>query len=69
MKRDELWKVYVAKNPVFAAPDATVTLTARGLKKMFEQTYDHGFKAGVRSGMTLERGLSSFKSGLFGKKS
>ena len=39
MKKSRLWKIYVAKNPSFAG-DGNVTMSARGLRKMFDQTWD-----------------------------
>lgn len=49
MTRAALWAQYVAKNPQFAG-DGNVTLSANGLKKLFEQTWalghDHGFANG-----------------------
>ena len=39
MKKSQLWKIYTAKNPSFAG-DGNITLSARGLRKMFDQTWD-----------------------------
>jgi hypothetical protein len=39
MTRSQLWKIYVKRNPSFAG-DGNVTMTARGLRKMFETTWD-----------------------------
>ena len=39
MKKSQLWKIYCAKNPSFAG-DGNVTMSARGLRKMFDQTWD-----------------------------
>ena len=39
MKKSQLWKIYVAKNPAFER-DGNVTLSTRGLRKMFDQTWD-----------------------------
>ena len=39
MKKSQLWKIYVAKKPSFAG-DGNVTMSARGLRKMFDQTWD-----------------------------
>ena len=39
MKKSQLWKIYVAKNPSFAG-DGNITMSARGLRKMFDQTWD-----------------------------
>jgi len=39
MTRSQLWKIYVKRNPSFDG-DGNVTMTARGLRKMFETTWD-----------------------------
>ena len=47
MSKSDLWAQFVAQNPAFGRDDhATVTLTVRGLKKLFETSYDAGFSAG-----------------------
>jgi hypothetical protein len=45
----------VEKNPRFEGKDATLTFTAAGLKKFFDQTYDMGYKQGKEDGMSLSR--------------
>ena len=45
MKKSQLWKIYVAKNPSFAG-DGNITMSARGLRKLFEQTWDFAFHEG-----------------------
>lgn len=40
MTKEELWGVYCSKNPSFKNPDAKITLTSRGLKKLFDQTWE-----------------------------
>ncbi len=40
MTKDQLWAAYVAKNPTFGDPSNQITLTARGLKKLFDQTWE-----------------------------
>ena len=45
MKKSELWKIYVAKNPSFAG-DGNITMSARGLRKLFDQTWDLAFHEG-----------------------
>lgn len=42
MTKKELWAAYVAKNPSFAG-DGNITMSARGLRKLFDQTWDAGF--------------------------
>jgi transposase len=39
MTRSQLWKIYTDRNPSFDG-DGNVTMTARGLRKMFETTWD-----------------------------
>jgi hypothetical protein len=39
MTRSQLWKIYVKRNPSFDG-DGNVTMSARGLRKMFETTWD-----------------------------
>lgn len=46
MTKSELWKRYVERNPSFDV-DGNITLSARGLLKMFEQTWDIAFDSGV----------------------
>ena len=45
MTKSELWGIYCRKNPKFAE-DGEVTLTARGLRKMFDTTWDTAFYDG-----------------------
>lgn len=42
MKKSELWAIYVRRNPSFDG-DGNVTMTARGLKKLFETTWDTAY--------------------------
>lgn len=45
MKKSELWKTYVAKNPSFAG-NGNVTLSAAGIRKLFNQTWDIAYHEG-----------------------
>jgi hypothetical protein len=45
MKKSQLWKIYVEKNPSFAG-DGNITMSARGLRKLFDQTWDLAFYEG-----------------------
>ncbi len=45
MKKSQLWKIYCAKNPAFER-DGNVTLSTRGLRKLFDQTWDLAFYEG-----------------------
>jgi len=50
MTKDELWKIYVAKNPRFDQPEEMITMPARSLKKLFDQTWEQATKSanGIR---------------------
>jgi hypothetical protein len=43
MNKSDLWQIYCDKNPQFANDDAKITMTGRGLHKLFDQTYDAGY--------------------------
>ena len=45
MKKSQLWKIYTAKNPSFAG-NGNITMSARGLRKLFDQTWDYAFHEG-----------------------
>lgn len=45
MKKSELWKIYVARNPIFAT-NRNVTLSAAGIRKLFDQTWDIAYHEG-----------------------
>jgi hypothetical protein len=45
MTREKLWRAYTDRNPSFAG-DGNVTLSARGLRKMFNTTWDTAFYDG-----------------------
>jgi hypothetical protein len=45
MKKSQLWKIYCAKNPAFER-DGNVTMSARGLRKLFDQTWDFAYEQG-----------------------
>lgn len=49
MTKSELWEAYATRNPSFAA-DAQVTMSAAGLRKLFEQTWSIAFDSGTRQG-------------------
>ena len=45
MTKKELWKIYTARNPSFNG-EGTVTMTAAGLRKLFDTTWDVAFHDG-----------------------
>lgn len=56
MTSSDLWAIYVAKNPVMGTNDDThITLTTRGLKKLFDSAYERGHDAGFENGKAWER--------------
>lgn len=50
MTKQDLWNTYCAKNPSFAELDAKVVMTSRGLKKLFDQTWDMAVSHGMSIG-------------------
>ena len=42
MTREQLWKIYTERNPSFNG-DGNVTMTARGLRKLFDTTWDTAY--------------------------
>lgn len=39
MTKEKLWQIYVERNPSFGG-NGSVTLSAKGLRKMFDTTWD-----------------------------
>jgi len=78
MTKEQLWKIYVDKNPKFLTDGAN--LSVAGLRKFFDQTWDAGHAQGLKNGMTLgndkskthkpktDYAVPDFLSGLFSKK-
>jgi hypothetical protein len=54
LSREELWAQYVAKNPQFAG-EGNVTMSARGLQKLFAQTWTLGHERGFANGRAYEK--------------
>lgn len=63
MTRESLWDAYVSRNPTFASP-GNVTLSAAGLRKLFDQTWDHGEAHGREAALD---DLGDLGGGLAGK--
>lgn len=77
MKREELWLIYIEKNPRFIQEDAHITFTAKGIRQFFERTFDHAFSEGAKQAReeksTWEKtmgknDMTNFFDGLFGGK-
>ena len=45
MKKEELWNIYIKKNPQFAG-EGNITLSKRGLRKLFDTTWDICYEEG-----------------------
>lgn len=65
MTRAELWATYVARNPSFAG-DGNVTLSAAGLRKLFDQTWEKGEEAGRVAATPITRDGTPFNGKPFG---
>jgi hypothetical protein len=63
MTRDELWKLYCDRNPSFSNDGGNVTLGVRGLKKLFEQTWEVARKSGFEHGMAARETADQFRDG------
>ena len=75
MNKEELWNQFVAKNPSFADPDAQITMTARGLRKFYEQTWKFSNNNGFDKGLSFAKKnpdptdpYKQFMSGIFKDK-
>lgn len=51
MQKNELWELITRKNPQFLA--GCVTLTANGLRKLFDTAWDQGHKQGMENGRVI----------------
>lgn len=62
MTRAELWSIYVTKNPKMGTDDDTqLTLTSRGLKKLFDTTWERAHEAGLENGKAWEKAQNDKK--------
>jgi len=72
MTQSDLWAIYTTKNPSMGTNDDTqITLTSRGLKKLFDTTWERGHEAGFENGKAWEKAQpksdsSSLFNDLFG---
>ena len=72
MTQETLWQAYCKRNPSFDS-NGEVTMTAAGLKKLYDQTWRFAYEAGVadekESGSRLtDGGGSDLFNQLFGNK-
>jgi hypothetical protein len=64
MTKKDLWAQYVAKNPTFAG-DGIITMTASGIRKLFEQTYDRAHDQGLENGKAIQKNSDNRFSDIF----
>lgn len=63
MTQSDLWSIYVTKNPTMGTNDDTkITLTSRGLKKLFDTTWERAHEAGFENGKAWEKTQSRPKT-------
>ena len=67
MTKDRLWAIFVEKNPKWEAEGAN--LTADGLKKLFDTTFDQGHNLGVKNGKALASRSADNHSNKYGNSS
>lgn len=64
MTKPELWKIYTDNNPTFAG-DGQVTMTAAGLRKLFDQTWEQAYEQGKQVGEAKASLKARVPGGLF----
>jgi hypothetical protein len=72
MTKPDLWQIYCKRWPHLLDPKAGSRLTVKGLKKLFDVTYDTGYTEGKKSGIRLmsaasDEDMMKFLGGLGGK--
>ena len=65
MKKNDLWKLYVSKNPHFER-DEKITLKKDMLRKLFDQTFDAGYEEHKRISESMKK-LDSVFGNVFGR--
>lgn len=68
MKRSALWKIFTDNNPSFLG-SGTVTMSAAGLRKLFDQTYEIAHTQGFANGKAFAEMRASQQpdTSLFGR--
>lgn len=62
MTKEELWEAYVTRNPKFVYGDK-VTMSTRGLRKLFEQTWDKAYTQGGKDALQTPQNSSDSNRG------
>jgi hypothetical protein len=60
MTKEELWQIYCRKNPSFAK-DGNVTMSAKGLRKLFDTTWDTAYYDGESEESFVENSAPNFQ--------
>jgi hypothetical protein len=68
MTKEELWKVYTNKNPSFNGR-GNVTMSAKGLRKLFDTTWDVAMYDGEEESEDEPRSYHSTSTGVDALKS
>jgi hypothetical protein len=63
MTKEELWKIYSKKNPSFNG-DGNVTMSARGLRKLFDTTWEIAMYQGEEEVEKTEQNFQQRTEGL-----
>lgn len=61
MTKNELWNIYVKRNPSFNG-DGNITMSAKGLKKLFDTTWDTAFYRGEEEDENIEQNFQQQSS-------
>jgi len=60
MTQSDLWSIYTTKNPTMGTDDSTpITLTSRGLKKLFDTTWEQAHEVGFENGKAYAKAHES----------
>lgn len=61
MTKNELWNIYVKRNPSFNG-NGNITMSANGLKKLFDTTWDTAFYKGEEEDENIEQNFQQQSS-------
>ena len=61
MSKDQLWDLYVTKNPSFAENEA-ILMSPDKIKKMFDLTYDKAYEHGKVVGENVANLMNGYRS-------
>ena len=61
MTKNELWNIYVKRNPSFNG-NGNITMSAKGLKKLFDTTWDTAFYKGEEEDENIKQNFQQQSS-------